>query len=154
MLARGDGSSDSLLVRLGRIMGDAFMEDALEIAGGGSGASGPMRVFGFAGLPTLHRQDASQQYLFVNGRPVKDRLLIGAVKAAYGDLIPKGRSPYLALFLEVTPADVDVNVHPTKAEVRFRDSGRVRGLIIGALRQALEAAGHRASAQGLSLIHI
>jgi DNA mismatch repair protein MutL len=148
VLARGDASSDSLLVRLGRIMGEAFMEDALEIAGGGSGASGPMRVFGFAGLPTLHRQDASQQYLFVNGRPVKDRLLIGAVKAAYGDLIPKGRSPYLALFLEVTPADVDVNVHPTKAEVRFRDSGRVRGLIIGALRQALEAAGHRASAQG------
>lgn len=148
VLARGDGSSDSLLVRLGRIMGDAFMEDALEIAGAGSGPSGPMRVFGFAGLPTLHRQDASQQYLFVNGRPVKDRLLIGAVKAAYGDLIPKGRSPYLALFLDVTPADVDVNVHPTKAEVRFRDSGRVRGLIIGALRQALEAAGHRASAQG------
>ena len=148
VLARGDGSSDSLLVRLGRIMGDAFMEDALEIAGGGSGPSGPMRVFGFAGLPTLHRQDASQQYLFVNGRPVKDRLLIGAVKAAYGDLIPKGRSPYLALFLDVTPADVDVNVHPTKAEVRFRDSGRVRSLIIGALRQALEAAGHRASAQG------
>lgn len=148
VLARGDGSSDSLLVRLGRIMGDAFMEDALEIGGAGAGPSGPMRVFGFAGLPTLHRQDASQQYLFVNGRPVKDRLLIGAVKAAYGDLIPKGRSPYLALFLDVTPADVDVNVHPTKAEVRFRDSGRVRGLIIGALRQALEAAGHRASAQG------
>lgn len=148
VLARGDVSSDSLLVRLGRIMGDAFMEDALEIAGAGSGPCGPMRVFGFAGLPTLHRQDASQQYLFVNGRPVKDRLLIGAVKAAYGDLIPKGRSPYLALFLDVAPADVDVNVHPTKAEVRFRDSGRVRSLIIGALRQALEAAGHRASAQG------
>ncbi len=148
VLARGDGSSDSLLVRLGRIMGEAFMEDALEINGGGAGPSGPMRVFGFAGLPTLHRQDASQQYLFVNGRPVKDRLLIGAVKAAYGDLIPKSRSPYLALFLDVTPADVDVNVHPTKAEVRFRDSGRVRSLIIGALRQALEAAGHRASAQG------
>lgn len=148
VLARGDGSSDSLLVRLGRIMGDAFMEDALEITGGGAGPSGEMRVFGFAGLPTLHRQDASQQYLFVNGRPVKDRLLIGAVKAAYGDLIPKGRSPYLALFLDVMPADVDVNVHPAKAEVRFRDSGRVRSLIIGALRQALEAAGHRASAQG------
>jgi DNA mismatch repair protein MutL len=148
VLTRGDASSDGLLIRLGRIMGEAFMEDALEITGGGSGPSGPMRVFGFAGLPTLHRQDASQQYLFVNGRPVKDRLLIGAVKAAYGDLIPKGRSPYLALFLDVTPADVDVNVHPTKAEVRFRDSGRVRGLIIGALRQALEAAGHRASAQG------
>lgn len=148
VFARGDRSSDSLLIRLGRILGEEFMEDALAIEGGGSGASGPMRVSGFAGLPTLHRQDSSQQYLFVNGRPVKDRLLIGAVKAAYGDLIPKGRSPYLAMFLEVSPPDLDVNVHPTKAEVRFRDPGRVRGLIVGAMRQALEAAGHRASAQG------
>ena len=103
------------------------MEDALEVKGGGSGPSGPMRVFGFAGLPTLHRQDSGQQYLFVNGRPVKDRLLIGAVKAAYGDLIPKGRSPYLALFLDVTPTDLDVNVHPAKAEVRFRDAGACAG---------------------------
>ncbi len=148
ILPRANATPDGLLERLGRIMGGEFMADALQIAGGGSGASGPMRVFGFAGLPTLHRQDGTQQYLFVNGRPVKDRLLIGAVKGAYGDLIPKGRSPYLALFLEVAPADLDVNVHPTKAEVRFRDPGRVRGLIVGALRQALEAAGHRASAQG------
>lgn len=140
-----------LLDRLGAIMGSEFLADALEIKGGGSGATGAMRVFGFAGLPTLHRADAAQQYLFVNGRPVKDKLLIGAVKAAYGDLIPRGRSPMLALFLDVTPADVDVNVHPTKAEVRFRDSGRVRGLLIGALRDALEAAGHRASAQGGAL---
>jgi len=151
VLKRGDASPQSLLERLGRIMGAEFMADALEIAGGGSGPSGPMRVFGFAGLPTLHRPDSGQQYLFVNGRPVKDRLLIGAVKAAYGDLVPKGRSPYLALFLEVTPADLDVNVHPTKAEVRFRDPGRVRGLLIGALGQALAAAGHRASAQGGTL---
>ncbi|MGE0052628.1 MAG: DNA mismatch repair endonuclease MutL [Hyphomicrobium sp.] len=148
VLPRSNATPEGLLERLGRIMGAEFMADALEIAGGGSGASGPMRVFGFAGLPTLHRQDSGQQYLFVNGRPVKDRLLIGAVKGAYGDLIPKGRSPYLALFLEVAPSDLDVNVHPTKAEVRFRDPGRVRGLIIGALRQALESAGHRASAQG------
>ena len=140
-----------LLDRLGAIMGAEFLADALEIKGGGSGASGAMRVFGFAGLPTLHRADAAQQYLFVNGRPVKDKLLIGAVKAAYGDLIPRGRSPMLALFLDVAPADVDVNVHPTKAEVRFRDSGRVRGLLIGALRDALEAAGHRATAQGGAL---
>lgn len=148
VLPRGSATPESLLERLGRIMGAEFMDDALEISGGGSGPSGPMRIYGFAGLPTLHRQDSTQQYLFVNGRPVKDRLVIGAVKGAYGDLIPKGRSPYLALFLEVAPSDLDVNVHPTKAEVRFRDSGRVRGLIIGALRQALEAAGHRASAQG------
>ena len=148
VLPKGSATPESLLERLGRIMGAEFMADALEISGGGTGASGPMRVFGFAGLPTLHRQDGTQQYLFVNGRPVKDRLLIGAVKGAYGDLIPKGRSPYLALFLDVAPSDLDVNVHPTKAEVRFRDPGRVRGLIVGALRQALEAAGHRASAQG------
>lgn len=147
-LARGDATPESLLTRLGDIMGKEFMADALEVARAGDGASGPMRVYGFAGLPTLHRNDATQQYLFVNGRPVKDRLLIGAVKAAYGDLIPKGRSPYLALFLEVTPADVDVNVHPTKAEVRFRDSGRVRGLLVGAIGEALAKAGHRASAQG------
>ena len=147
-LPRGVATADGLLERLGRIMGREFMDDALEIKGGGSGASGPMRVFGFAGLPTLHRADSSQQYLFVNGRPVRDRLLIGAVKAAYGDLIPKGRSPLLALFLEVTPTDLDVNVHPTKAEVRFRDAGRVRGLLVGALSETLGLAGHRASAQG------
>ena len=144
-------SAAGLLERLGAIMGREFMADALEIKGGGSGASGPMRVYGFAGLPTLHRPDSSHQYLFVNGRPVKDKLLIGAVKAAYGDLIPRGRSPLLAVFVEVTPGDVDVNVHPTKAEVRFRDAGRVRSLLIGALAEALAAAGHRASAQGGAL---
>ena len=150
-LPRGSATADGLLERLGRIMGREFMDDALEIKGGGSGASGPMRVFGFAGLPTLHRADSSQQYLFVNGRPVRDKLLIGAVKAAYGDLIPKGRSPLLALFLEVTPTDLDVNVHPTKAEVRFRDAGRVRALLVGALSEALGLAGHRSSAQGGAL---
>ena len=166
MLPRCAATASGLLDRLGAIMGRAFMDDALEIKGGGSsqmirgggssqmirggGSSSPgaIRVYGFAGLPTLHRPDQSQQYLFVNGRPVKDKLLIGSVKAAYGDLIPKGRSPLLALFLDVAPGDVDVNVHPTKAEVRFRDGGVVRGLLIGALRQALEAAGHRASASG------
>ncbi len=150
-LVRGPATAEGLLERLGRIMGREFMHDALEIKGGGTGATGPMRVFGFAGLPTLHRQDSSQQYLFVNGRPVRDKLLIGSVKAAYGDLIPKGRSPLLALFLEVAPADLDVNVHPTKAEVRFRDAGRVRALLVGALSEALSLAGHRASAQGGAL---
>ncbi len=103
---------------------------------------------GFAGLPTLHRPDAAQQYLFVNGRPVKDKLLIGAVRAAYGDLIPRGRHPLLALFVSLPPAEVDVNVHPAKAEVRFRDAGAVRSLIVNALAAALQAAGHRASAGG------
>ena len=145
---RGERSPSAWLERIGAIMGHEFMADALEISGGGSGALGPMRVFGFIGLPTLHRPDSMQQFLFVNGRSVKDKLLIGAIRAAYGDLIPRGRSPLLAIFLDVAPPDVDVNVHPAKAEVRFRDAGRIRGLMIGAMRQALEAAGHRASAQG------
>lgn len=144
---RGERVSDSWLVRLGAIMGREFMADALEVSAAAPSPSA-MRVFGFAGLPTLHRPDATQQFLFVNGRAVKDRLLVGAVRAAYGDLVPRGRQPLLALFLELDPADVDVNVHPTKAEVRFREAGRVRALMIGALREALEKAGHRASARG------
>jgi DNA mismatch repair protein MutL len=135
---------DGHLARLGRIMGREFLADALPIAIEREG----VHVTGFAGLPTLHRPDAGQQYLFVNGRPVKDRLLIGAVRAAYGDLVPKLRHPLLALFVTLSPREVDVNVHPTKAEVRFRDPGRVRSLVAGALRAALEAAGHRATVAG------
>ena len=135
---------DGHLTRLSRIMGRDFLADALPVDVEREGA----RVTGFAGLPTLHRPDPGQQYLFVNGRPVKDRLLIGAVRSAYGDLLPKARYPLLALFFTLAPREVDVNVHPSKAEVRFRDAGRVRALVAGALRQALEAAGHRASASG------
>ena len=136
--------ADAHLCRLGRIMGRDFMADALPVEAEREGVC----ITGFAGLPTLHRPDAAQQYLFVNSRPVRDRLLIGAVRAAYGDLIPRGRSPLLALFVALPPREVDVNVHPTKAEVRFRNVRGVRSLIAGALRQALENAGHRASATG------
>jgi DNA mismatch repair protein MutL len=132
------------LARLGRIMGREFLADALPIAIERDG----VHVTGFAGLPTLNRPDPGQQYLFVNGRPVKDRLLIGAVRAAYGDLVPKLRHPLLALSVALPPREVDVNVHPSKAEVRFRDPGRVRSLVVGALRAALEAAGHRATVAG------
>jgi len=135
---------EGLLSRLGRIMGSAFLEDAMEVGGEKNG----IRVAGFAGLPTLHRGDASQQFLFVNGRPVKDKLLIGCVRAAYGDTIPRGRSPYLALFVDMDPRQVDVNVHPAKAEVRFRDVGAVRSLMIGALSRAIAEAGFRSSARG------
>ena len=135
---------DGHLVRLGRIMGREFLDDALAIDIAREG----VRVTGFAGLPTLHRPDPGQQFLFVNGRPVKDKLLIGAVRAAYGDLVPKGRYPLLALFVALSPREVDVNVHPSKAEVRFRDAGTVRSLVAGALRAALEAAGHKASSAG------
>jgi DNA mismatch repair protein MutL len=132
------------LSRLGRIMGQDFLRDALPVEAEREG----IRVTGFAGLPTLNRPDSAHQHLFVNGRPVRDRLLIGAVRAAYADLIPRGRAPLLALFVTLPAREVDVNVHPTKAEVRFRNVHGVRSLMLGALRAALEAAGHRASDRG------
>jgi DNA mismatch repair protein MutL len=102
-----------------------------------------LRLGGIAGLPTFNRGIADHQYLFVNGRPVKDRLLVGAVRGAYAEMLPRDRHPVLALFLDV-PADVvDVNVHPAKTEVRFRDPALVRGLIVSGLRRALDEAGHR-----------
>jgi len=132
---------DTRLARLGAIMGREFRENALTIDAERDGA----RLTGFAGLPTLNRSAAGMQYLFVNGRPVKDRLLVGAVRGAYQDFLARDRHPMAALFLEIDPRAVDVNVHPAKAEVRFRDAGSVRGLIVGALRHALAEAGHRAS---------
>lgn len=135
---------DGLLRRVGAIMGREFLADAVPIAAERDG----IRISGFVGLPTLHRADSGQQFLFVNGRPVRDKVLIGALKAAYGDLVPRGRQPLVALFVAIDPRAVDVNVHPTKAEVRFRDAGAVRTLMIVAIRQALEAAGHRASVHG------
>ena len=132
---------DARLARLGQIMGREFSENAIEIKADREG----LRLTGYAGLPTLNRANAAKQYLFVNGRPVRDKLLLGAVRGAYADFLARDRHPVVALFLDVNPAWVDINVHPTKAEVRFRDSGLVRGLIVGALRHALAEAGHRAS---------
>ncbi len=108
---------------------------------------GPARLGGVAGLPTFSRGVADHQYLFVNGRPVKDRLLIGAVRAAYQDLLARDRHPILALFIDLPAEEVDVNVHPAKTEVRFRDPAGIRGLIVGGLRAALDAAGHRSAHQ-------
>ncbi len=135
------GDGQGVLARLARIMGDDFLGDALRV----TAAHGQLKVEGFAGLPTLNRANQMMQFLFVNGRPVRDKLLAGAVRAAYGDLVPRGRHPMLALFLSVPAREVDVNVHPAKAEVRFRDPGAVRGLLVGALREALESAGHKAA---------
>jgi len=129
------------LTRLGQVMGREFAENALEVDAEREG----VRLTGYAGVPTLNRRNPQAQYLFVNGRPVRDRLLLGAVRGAYQDLLARDRHPMLALFLEISPEWVDVNVHPTKAEVRFRDAALVRGLIVGALRHALAEAGHRAS---------
>jgi DNA mismatch repair protein MutL len=143
-LPRADRSAAGRLERLGRIMGREFMADALELAGERDG----VHLEGFVGLPTLHRPDTGLQFLFVNGRPVRDKLLMSALRVGYGDLVPKGRHPLAALFLTLDPREVDVNVHPAKTEVRFRDPGRVRSLILGGLREVLERAGHRATATG------
>jgi DNA mismatch repair protein MutL len=106
---------------------------------------GPVRLGGVAGLPTFNRGIADHQFLFVNGRPVKDSLLIGAVRAAYQDLLARDRHPILALFIDLPGDEVDVNVHPAKTEVRFRDPAGIRGLIVGGLRHALDAAGFRSA---------
>jgi DNA mismatch repair protein MutL len=135
------GLLDHGLDRLGRILGPDFVGDALPVRAERGNAS----LEGFAGLPTLHRPNSLQLYLAVNGRPVRDKLLAGTVRAAYGDLLPQGRYPMLALFLNLPPDEVDVNVHPAKTELRFRDPNGIRSLIIGALRDALGAAGHRAT---------
>ena len=129
------------LKRLAALLGRDFEANALLIDQARDG----VRLSGYAGLPTYSRGNAAHQYLFVNGRPVKDRLLQGALRGAYADFLARDRHPAAVLFLELDPLYVDVNVHPAKAEVRFRDPQLVRGLIVGALRHALHAAGHRAS---------
>ncbi|WGJ14580.1 DNA mismatch repair endonuclease MutL [Methylocapsa sp. D3K7] len=140
-LAADGNRETALLTRLANILGEDFRANALPI----EAARENFRLDGYAGLPTWHKANAQAQYLFVNGRPVRDKLLIGAVRAAYMDYLPPGRHPALVLFLNCEPREVDVNVHPAKAEVRFRDSGLIRGLIIGALKQSLQAALHRAT---------
>jgi len=131
----------ALLSRIAQVVGREFEPNALALDAERDG----VRLTGWAGLPTYNRATSAAQYLFVNGRPVKDRLVIGAVRGAYQDVLARDRHPVVALFLDLDPDQVDVNVHPAKAEVRFRDSGLVRGLIVGAIRHALAGAGHRAS---------
>ncbi|MDX7953686.1 DNA mismatch repair endonuclease MutL [Lichenihabitans sp. Uapishka_5] len=132
------------LERLGQILGDDFVDNALAIEAEREG----FRLSGFAGVPTFNRATRESQYLFVNGRPVRDKVLVAAVHAAYVDHVPRERFPVVALFLACDPREVDVNVHPAKAEVRFRDSGLVRGLMVGALREAIGGALHRAASVG------
>ena len=131
-------------MRISQVLGREFRDNALAIDAVREG----FRLRGFAGLPTFHRANGMAQFLYVNGRPVRDKLFHGAVRAAYVDYLPGGRHPALALFLECDPHFVDVNVHPAKAEVRFRDGGLVRGLLIGALKEALAGALHRATTTG------
>lgn len=132
---------EARLRRLGAVLGREFRENAIEIDAVREGVT----VSGFAGLPTFNRGSAQHQYLFVNGRPVKDRMLTGVIRAAYQDFLARDRHPMAVLFVDLDPYAVDVNVHPAKTEVRFRDGANVRGLMIGALRHALAAAGHRSS---------
>lgn len=132
---------DGRLPRLAKIMGRDFGDNAAAVEAAREG----VRLSGYAGLPTYNRANAAMQFLFVNGRPVRDKLLVGAVRGAYADFLARDRHPALALFVDCDPSFVDVNVHPAKTEVRFRDAGLVRGLIVGALKQALSEAGHRAS---------
>ena len=130
--------------RLADIMGRNFAAEAVAIEAGREAIS----LTGLAGLPTMNRPTAAHIHLFVNQRPVRDRQLIAAVRAAYGDMLMRGRYPVVVLFLDVPPDQLDVNVHPAKAEVRFRDAGSVRALLVGALSSALRAAGHQATLEG------
>ncbi|MGB8602965.1 MAG: DNA mismatch repair endonuclease MutL [Rhizomicrobium sp.] len=129
------------LNRLGRLMGRDFADNSVPV----SAQREAVAISGFAGLPTYNRANSLMQYMFVNGRPVRDKLLVGAVRGAYADFLARDRHPALALFIECDPAFVDVNVHPAKAEVRFRDSGLVRGLIVSSLKVAIGAADRRTS---------
>jgi DNA mismatch repair protein MutL len=140
-LAAEHPGPDGRLARLAAVLGREFQDNAILLDQSREG----VRLSGFAGLPTYSRGNAGHQYLFVNGRPVKDRLIQGALRGAYADFLARDRHPVAALYVELEAGLVDVNVHPAKAEVRFRDAALVRGLIIGALRHALAGAGHRAS---------
>ncbi len=135
--------ADGLAARIAAVLGPDFGANALAIDASREG----VRLTGYAGLPTFSRGNGLAQYFFVNGRPVRDRQLLGALRAAYSDVMKRDRHPVAVLDIALDPALVDVNVHPTKAEVRFRDSGLIRGLIVGALREALGRTELRSSSQ-------
>jgi DNA mismatch repair protein MutL len=130
-----------MLSRLGAVIGKDFVSNSIYILADNS----DFNVTGYAGIPTFNRGNTMGQFVFVNGRPIRDRVLQGAIRAAYQDFLAPNRHPYLALFIQCPAQEVDVNVHPAKAEVRFRDARRMRGILIKALKSGLEKAGHRAS---------
>ena len=136
-----EASEGAQLKRLGAILGRDFADNAVPVMA----ERDHVRLYGFAGLPTFNHATAQKQYLVVNGRPVRDKLLNGAVRGAYQDFLAGNRHPALALFIDVPPDELDVNVHPAKTEVRFKDAGLIRSMIVGGLRAALAEAGHRAS---------
>mgnify|MGYP003646412187 CR=1 FL=1 len=130
--------------RIGQVVGEDFAANSVAI----DAAREDLRLSGLAGLPTFSRGNSLQQFLFVNGRPVRDKMLVSALRGGYADVMAKDRHPVAVLFLTLDPALVDVNVHPAKADVRFRDPGLVRGLLVGALRQAFAESGLRSSSEG------
>lgn len=137
-------TGDDHLARMAQILGMDFKDNAIEIDAGREDVT----LTGFAGVPTFNRGNSAHQYMFVNGRPVQDKLLLSAIRGAYAETMPHGRYPVAVLSLQLDPALVDVNVHPAKSDVRFRDPGLIRGLIVGAIRQALTREGDRASTTG------
>ncbi|WP_077962228.1 DNA mismatch repair endonuclease MutL [Ensifer adhaerens] len=137
-------TGDDRLARMAQVLGKDFRDNAIEI----DAAREDVELTGFAGVPTYNRGNSLQQYVFVNGRPVQDKMLLSAIRAAYSETIPSGRYPVAVLSITLDPALVDVNVHPAKSDVRFRDPGLIRGLIIGAIRQALTREGDRAATTG------
>ncbi|MEM9735934.1 MAG: DNA mismatch repair endonuclease MutL, partial [Pseudomonadota bacterium] len=145
VLLRAEGQTGELfgarLARIRQLLGAEFSSNCIEIDAEREG----IRLTGHAGLPTFSRGAAVAQFFFVNGRPVRDKQLTGALRAAYQDVLSRDRHPVAVLFLDCPAARVDVNVHPAKAEVRFREAGVVRGLIVSALRHGLAEAGHRAN---------
>ncbi len=136
----GDGM-EGRLARLATVLGNDFRQNAVPVDSERDG----IRMTGFAGLPTFNRANTQGQFLFVNGRPVRDRLLLGAVKGAYQGVLAPQRYPVVALFIDLPASVVDVNVHPAKAEVRFRDNRQVRGLVVSAIHRAIEQHGRRTS---------
>jgi DNA mismatch repair protein MutL len=136
--ARGD---DPRMARLAQVLGKEFLDNAMEITAEREG----VRLSGFAGLPTYNKGTAQQQFFYVNGRPVRDKLLLSGLRGAYADVLARDRHPVVVLYIDLDPALVDVNVHPAKADVRFRDGQLVRGLLVGAIKQSLVMAGHRSS---------
>jgi len=139
-------AASDTIERLRQVLGSEFTDNCVTIEAAREG----VRLTGYAGLPTYSRGNGLQQYFFVNGRPVKDKQLLGALRAAYADVMKRDRHPVAVLAIDLEPGQVDVNVHPTKAEVRFRDPGLVRGLIVGAIRQALAEGGPRATTSAAS----
>ena len=141
-----NATGDDHLGRIAQVLGSDFRDNAIEL----DALREDVALTGFAGVPTFNRGNSAHQYAFVNGRPVQDKLILSAIRGAYAETIPQGRYPVAVLSLALDPAMVDVNVHPAKSDVRFRDPQLVRGLIVGAIREALHREGDRAATTGAS----